>query len=154
MDYYPRLQEFVQQYGDDPMFAQILQAVIGRGTNEPSSVERSLGGLAAGGPQEGAIGSEFNRPRSGGRFGEEYSLPKGSNVPRGAYAMAKFPGIEHQIWAQESGFLPKGYHWSSYLNETPEEKLKREKAQKEWAMRQKQMLGMDTGPAPPSWRRR
>ena len=119
----------------DEMFNKLIAGIVGTGTTEPQSVERALG--AQGGPEVGNIGSEFSL------LGGERKLGEKERMEPGAYSLAKFPGIEHQIWAAKAGFIPKGYHWSSYLNESPDEREYREAAQKRFATTQEKILGMD-----------
>jgi hypothetical protein len=141
---YPRYQNLLarreeEEWSDD-FFNQLISGIVGSGTTEPQSIERALAFDEGASTSIGDIGSEFSR------LGGSRKLGKREQIPQGTYAMAKFPGMEHQIWAAEAGFIPKGYHWSSYLNETPDEKARREKAQKDWAFYQKQLVGMDGAP--------
>ena len=77
-----------------------------------------------------------------GALGGSRKLERGQGGPPGSYAGAKFPGMEHQLWAQESGFLPKGFSWRSMLDESPQERQMREGQQQQWAAQQRRMLGM------------
>lgn len=145
---YPRYSALKEKYGDDELFEKLLRGIVGGGTTEPGSVERALAFGEGGQTSVGDIGSEFTAALGGSRkLGDKERLPQGS------FALAKFPGIEHQIWAMEAGFIPKGYHWSSYLNENQDEKRQREAAQKQAANYQKKLLGMDIAPGR-GWRYR
>ena len=138
---YPRYAALAEKYKDDPLFEQLLLGIVGGGTNEPQSVERALAFGEGAQTSVGDIGSEFTAALGGSR-----KMRKGEQMPSGAYSLAKFPGIEHQIWAAESGFLPRGYHWSSLLNESPDDKGRREQDQRKFAAYQKKLLGMDMAP--------
>ena len=138
---YPRYSALKEKYGDDDLFERLLRGIVGGGTTEPGSVERALAFGEGAQTSVGDIGSEFTAALGGSR-----KMRKGEQMPSGAYSLAKFPGIEHQIWAAEAGFLPRGYHWSSLLNESPDEKGRREQDQRKFAAYQKKLLGMDMAP--------
>ena len=140
----PRYQDLLRRREEenwtDDVFNQIIQGIVGGGTAEPQSIERALAANEWG---DGIQGQEV--PASYG-LGGSRKMRKGEQMPSGAYSLAKFPGIEHQIWAAESGFLPRGYHWSSLLNESPDDKGRREQDQRKFAAYQKKLLGMDMAP--------
>lgn len=157
--YYPRFQQERERFlsgrtkqFDDPvkqaaydqetesLYNQLIRGIVGGGTNEAASIERALAANEFG---DGIQGQEV--PASYG-LGGSRKLREGEQMPSGAYSLAKFPGIEHQIWAAEAGFLPRGYHWSSLLNESPDEKGRREQDQRKFAAYQKKLLGMDMAP--------
>ena len=141
------LKQAVYDQETEDLYKQLISGIVGTGTSEPQSIERAL---AANEWRPGVAGQEV--PASWG-LGSERKLGDKEKLPKGSFALAKFPGIEHQIWAMEAGFIPKGYHWSSYLNENQDEKRQREAAQKQAANSQKQLLGMDIAPGR-GWRYR
>jgi hypothetical protein len=141
------LKQAVYDQDTEDLYKQLIGGIVGSGTNESSSVERALAFNEFG---PGVAGQEV--PASYG-LGGKRKMGKGEKLPEGSFTLAKFPGVEHQIWAMEAGFIPKGYHWSSYLNESPAEKSQREKLQKQAANYQRGLLDMDIAPKR-GWRHR
>jgi hypothetical protein len=92
-----------------------------------------------------SIASEAEDAMLRRQLGSKRKTERGQGGPPGNYSLGKFPGMEHQIWAQESGFLPKGYSWRSMLDESPQERQMRERQQQQWAGYQRQLLGMAPG---------
>lgn len=60
----------------------------------------------------------------------------------GNTSLAKYPGIEHQIWSQEAGFMPKGYSWRNLAGEDEDDFRDRQKKQRHWAIGQRLAVGM------------
>lgn len=78
---------------------------------------------------------------------ERRKMKKGERGIPGATSLAKFPGLEHQVWAAEAGFLPKGHSWRSLAGESVEDRLRREQAQDRWGQGQRRAVGMERQPS-------
>lgn len=80
-----------------------------------------------------------------------YRLPKGDETPPGTYALARYPGIEHDIWAQEAGFAPKGMQNPMYRS--PQQQQAEMAGRKRWAEHQRKLLGMGRPIDAREWRK-
>ena len=154
MAYYPRYQQTVQQFYDtynkeydDPvkqaeynakredLFENMISGIIGSGTNEGSSIERALAFQEGGGLAQGDIGSEFTAALGGSR-----KLGKNERMVPGAYTLAKFPGMEHQLFALRTGAPPKGFRVDP--RESMGDFSERKALQNQFANTQEALLGM------------
>jgi len=77
-----------------------------------------------------------------GALGSKRSLGKHERMPEGAYTSTKYPGFEQHLFGAESGFVPRGYSWRSLAGESTQDRMERERRQREWAQQQRAMLGM------------
>lgn len=154
MAYYPRYQQAVQQFYDthnkeydDPvkqakynseredLFEKMISGIIGSGTNEGASIERALAFQEGGGLAQGDVGSEFTAA-----FGGSRKLGDKERMVPGAYTLAKFPGMEHQLFALRTGAPPKGYRVDP--RESMGDFNERKALQRQFANTQEDLLGM------------
>ena len=89
-----------------------------------------------------SMASEASDAMLRGQLGSKRKLGKHERMPEGAYTSAKFPGFEQQLFGAESGFLPRGVSWRSLAGESTQDRMERERRQREWAQQQRAMLGM------------
>ena len=92
-----------------------------------------------------SMAGELEDEKLRGALGSSRKMRKGEKLPSGSYSLARYPGIDHDVWAMERGFLP----WHG-TQESGKQRDVREEQQRIWAMRQKQML--DTIPGPWGYR--
>ena len=76
-----------------------------------------------------------------GNLGGKYELPEDSQMPQGNYSGAEFPGMRHQLWALQSGMMPRFGRWDP--GESQEDTKERQGRQAQFADFQKAMLGID-----------
>ena len=84
--------------------------------------------------------SEMEDQRLRGMLGSRRERREGE--PTGSYAATRFPGIEHRIWAEEQGFMPRGFSWNNLAGEKPQDYQNRLRRQRNWAGGQRGTLGM------------
>jgi len=87
--------------------------------------------------------SQMEDARLRGMMGSSRKRQEGERA--GEYAMAKYPGLDFDIWSMEHGFTP----WHGTF-ENKQQKQDREQKSRMWAQRQRQML--DTIPGPWGYR--
>ena len=63
------------------------------------------------------------------------------NEPEGSYTTVRYPGIDAALWSAESGFGAPGFG-TAYTRMTPEQQKEWERKNKQWAARQREILGM------------
>ncbi len=81
-----------------------------------------------------------------GALGSSRKLREGENIPGGSYALAKYPGMDMDLWIADAGGVPRGYGIQSFMGETPQERQERMQKQKEWANAQRAAVGMNQIP--------
>lgn len=125
----------------DELFSQMVSEIIGSGTSEPGSIERALAYQESAG-STGVEGGPYVPGLLNRALGGSRKLGEKEQIPPGSYALAKFPGIEHQIWALEAGFAPRGYRVDP--RETSDEFNRRKQDQRKWAATQRSILDMES----------
>ena len=117
----------------------------------PSYFDKILRDIIAGGQgtqgwqEDYIMASEAENAKLRGALGSSRKMKKGEKLPEGSFSLARYPGIDHDVWAMERGFLP----WHG-TQETRNQRKEREEKQRIWAQRQQQML--DTIPGPWGYR--
>jgi len=89
-----------------------------------------------------SMASEASDAMLRGQLGSKRKLGKHERMPEGAYTSTKYPGFEQQLFGAESGFVPRGYSWRGLAGESTQDRMERERRQREWAQQQRAMLGM------------
>ena len=70
---------------------------------------------------------------------------RGDNELEGAFAEAYFPGYAHSIWMKERGLTQKGPEWLWEQRKSQSEQNRNKQYNRDWAEKQRGMLGMNTG---------
>ena len=104
---------------------ELLRGIVGGGQTDPYSVERAL---------------SSDELMMTGKASSSRKLGKNERMVPGAYALAEFPGIEHQLFAIRTGAPPKGYRVDP--RETMDEFSRRKNLQRAFADTQEDILGM------------
>ncbi len=131
--YYDDRQQFYQarenkrRQFEDPANA-IVKEMVGSGTNEPGSYDRS------------AASNELMTGEFGG-LGYSYKQPKGDKRPEGAYSMADYPYLHHAIWVAKAGMPPA--QMSGGVIPGSKKDLELQEQRKRWAAAQEAMLNKD-----------
>jgi len=81
-------------------------------------------------------GSEFSSVAGGGTSWK--------GMPSGNYTLAKYPGLEYELWKQERGFPGSGYMFDPH-NITPKQTMDRDRMSQRFVNVQREMLGIDGG---------
>jgi hypothetical protein len=77
-----------------------------------------------------------------GALGGKGSAPRG--MPSGNYTLAKYPGLDHELWKQERGFAGTGYGINPY-SLTPKQTAAADRQRELFVNQQRKLLGMNTG---------
>jgi hypothetical protein len=125
--------EYDQQYNaeTDELFKSLVKEIVGSGTDEPSSYDRSKAGME----------SLENDTQLRYQLGYSYKKPKSDKRPDGAYAMADYPYLHHAIWAAKGGLPPA--QMSGGVIPGSKKDLELQEQRKRWAAAQEAMLNKD-----------
>ena len=104
---------------------ELLRGIVGGGTVDPYSVERAL---------------SSDELMMSGKESSSRKLEKGERMVPGAYTLAKFPGMEHQLFALRTGAPPKGFRVDP--RESMGDFSERKALQNQFANTQEALLGM------------
>jgi hypothetical protein len=121
----PRYDQIYQQHGGDPLFMELLRGIVGGGTVDPYSVERAL---------------SSDELMMSGKESSSRKMGKNERMVPGAYTLAKFPGMEHQLFALRTGAPPKGFRVDP--RESMGDFSERKALQNQFANTQEALLGM------------
>ena len=75
-----------------------------------------------------------------GHLGSKRKLGENESMPRGAYALAEYPGLQYDIWAASNGMPGRGAGAGSTVIPGSEEDLKLKELRKRWAEIQGSMM--------------
>jgi len=111
----------------------ILEALLASGEYGPNQQAMARGDA-----------SDAETERFRGLTRSKRKLREGERMPKGSYALARYPGVEHAMNVAAGGNLPGGSNsigmWMKEQSD-PELEAKNRRKRQEWAMMQRLLLG-------------
>lgn len=121
-----------QRADEESMLRELFSRLSGLRPSRGGGAPMEMGG---GIDPRGPMSSEFNALGGRGR------APKG--MPEGHYTLARYPGLEYELWRQERGFAPKGMQMAGL---TPKQQEPYRRQAQEFVDAQRSLLNIPSAP--------
>ena len=117
--------------------------IMGAGLPQGITPEDLASGMRGGGCDERParrLASGAEDTMLSGHLGSERKLGENENMPRGAYALAEYPGLQYDIWAASNGMPGRGAGAGSTVIPGSDADDKLKELRKRWAEIQGSMM--------------